>query len=70
MHDSERELALHLTPARGQHTHAHLADQPAGLGQQPGLADAGGALDEQHLCPSGGDGVDRRLQRGELALAL
>ena len=68
-HDPERELALELGRARGEH-----AQLPAGalpqVGEQAGLADPGRPLDQRQPPAPVARGGDQVVQRGDLALAV
>lgn len=68
-HDAERELPLQLAAAGRQDPQRALggAAQPR---QQAALADPGRPLDDQQPAAAAPGGIDQRVQRRELALAL
>jgi hypothetical protein len=66
-HDAERELALELRGAGGEHAQLGTLAQ---TGQQARLADPGRTLD-QHQPPAAGDRVrDEAVERGDLTIAV
>jgi hypothetical protein len=69
-HHAEGQLALQLRAAGAAHRQPVLAPQPAGGLQQPGLADPGGALDQQQAAPPGSRRRGQRPDPGQLGLPL
>ena len=69
-HEREREVALQLRRARGQHPHAGCAAALAGGLQQPRLAEPGGRLDHREAACAGARLGDQRVELGQLPLAL
>ena len=68
-HDAPGELALELAGARGQHAQL-VARAGAEVGQQAGLADPRGALDQGEPAAAAARLGDQVLQRGGLTVAL
>ena len=66
----ERELPLERTPSRGQHAEALCRRARLQLGEQPALADPGGALDQPHRSPAGRDSLYELFERRDIAFAL
>ena len=69
-HEREREVALQLGRARGEHPHAGAAAGLAGGLQQPRLAEPGGRLDHREAARAGAGLCGQRVELGELPLAL
>ncbi len=69
-HHAEGERTLQLAPATGEDAHRPFVCEPAGLGQQAGLADARGTLDEQQSMAPFRKVVQRTGERGHLTVAL
>jgi hypothetical protein len=69
-HHAERERPLQRTAPGGQDAQTCGRAAPPRLGQQPRLADAGRALEQQHARLAVHDPTDRRVNRGDLVLAL
>ncbi len=67
--DPEGEVALVLAGARGEDAQP-AADVGARLGEQPCLADPGGALDRSHAAVAAACRVCERAERRQLDLAL
>jgi hypothetical protein len=66
----ERELGLQLTAPRREHLHPGVGGQAPGLLQQRGLADARGALRQQHRGIAAARAPDQVADRLQLALAF
>ena len=62
-------VLLDALPGAGQDGHPPLSAQPAQLQRQPRFANAGLALDEQHLELACGDRLQQRRQASQLGLA-
>jgi hypothetical protein len=68
--DAEAERLLELAAASGEHAHRAGRSQPARLGEQPGLADARRALDEQQARLAGRQVVEGCPDHPHLAVAV
>jgi hypothetical protein len=68
-HDAVRELALELPGPRLEDLERR-SRALAQAGEQPGLADAGGTLDQHEAAAAGGRVRDERVELGELRVAL
>jgi hypothetical protein len=66
-HDAERELALELRRARGEHAQLGALAQ---AGEQARLADAGRTLDQHQPPAAGGRVPDEVVERGDLPVTV
>ena len=69
-HDAEGEVPLELAAASGEDEQLARRRAPAGLREEPGLADPRGTLDQDQSRVARGRGRDRPVERFQLALAL
>ncbi len=68
-HDAEREVALELAAPRGEDAHP-AGGRSADGGEEPRLADPGGALDHHEVAVAAARGVRERVERGQLGVAF
>jgi hypothetical protein len=69
-HDAERQLALEVAPAGGEHAEPGTLGRFASRGEEPALPDPGRSLDECQAGPAVERALDQVLERTELAVAL
>ena len=69
-HDAERQLALEVAPAGGEHTESGLLGRFASRGEQPALPDPGRPFEQRQALPALERALDQLLENTELTVAL
>src|SRR4029079_9287332 len=69
-HDAERQLALEVASARGEHAETGVLRCVASRGEQAGLPDPGRSLDQRQAAPPLERALDQIPENTELTVAL